>query len=292
MPTARTTGFFLGCVLVAIAGCGGGGERRDARRADSAGTVAPPGPAAGAFDPAGSDPQAIAIADRMLATLGGEEAWAAARNLVFTFAVARGDTELARRTHYWERATGRHRVEYTDRDQRSVVVIHSLGDSALALAAIGGQPVTDPAAQRDLKERAHAMWVNDTYWLLMPYKLKDPGVHLAYEGEQSADGRMWDVIHLRFDHVGLTPGDHYWAYVNRETGLLERWAFRLESMPPGAEPKAFDWMNWRRYGRILLSDARVAVDGNQRIFFPDLAVFDELPASVFTSTAAVVLPAL
>jgi hypothetical protein len=51
-------------------------------------------------------------------------------------------------------------------------------------------------------------------------------------------------------------------------------------------------MNWRRYGGILLSDAKVAVGGNQRIFFPELAVFAELPASVFTSTAAQTLPAL
>ena len=31
---------------------------------------------------------------------------------------------------------------------------------------------------------AYAIWVNDTYWLLMPYKMKDPGVTLAYDGEE------------------------------------------------------------------------------------------------------------
>ena len=288
------------CVLAVTAGCKEGDETPEDDRTSATPAAGPAAaPAHGpTFDPAGSDPRAIEIADRVLVALGGEAAWAGTRNLVFTFAVARGDTELTRRTHYWDRTTGRHRIEYTDRDQRSFVVIHTMGSTigdttaSAVLAAAGGAPVSDPAELRGLKERAHAMWVNDGYWLLMPYKLKDPGVHLAYDGEKTEDGRTWDVIHLRFDQVGLTPGDQYWAYVNRDTGLLERWAFRLESMPPDAEPKAFDWMNWRRYGGILLSDAKVAVGGNQRIFFPDLAVFDELPASVFTSTAAQTLPAL
>ena len=30
---------------------------------------------------------------------------------------------------------------------------------------------------------AYGTWVNDTYWLLMPYKMKDPGVMLAHDGE-------------------------------------------------------------------------------------------------------------
>ncbi len=281
-------------MLAALIGCGSPGDRagdetRPAAGADS--TAAAPAPA---FDPAGSDPRAVEVADRVMAGLGGEAAWAGTRSLVFTFAVARGDTELTRRAHYWDRTTGRHRVEYRDRDQRSFVVIHTIGDTTLSAvqAAVGGTPISDRDELRGLQEVAHAMWVNDGYWLLMPYKLKDPGVHLAHEGEKGEDGRTWEVIRLSFDQVGLTPGDQYWAYVNRATGLMERWAFRLESMPPDAEPKAFDWMNWRQYGGILLADAKVAVGGNQRIFYPVLAVAGELPVGTFTSTAPVVLPAL
>jgi hypothetical protein len=288
----------IGATLLVLAGCGGKDDVPPRDERGEAPAAAAPAPAAAApaaaFDPAGSDPQAIAVADRVLLNLGGEAAWAGTRSLVFTFAVARGDTEFMRRTHYWDRATGRHRVEFADREQRAFVVIHTIGDTTVSavLAAAAGAPVTDPAELRALREHAHAMWVNDGYWLLMPYKLKDPGVHLAYEGEKSEGGTTWEVIRLSFDRVGLTPGDQYWAYMNRATGLVERWAFRLESMPPDAEPKAFDWMNWRRYGGILLADARVAVGGNQRIFFPDLAVAGELPAGTFTSTAPVALPAL
>jgi hypothetical protein len=274
--------------VLAASGCGGG-KTPETGSSDEAS----PAPAAAAsFDAAGSDPQAIAVADRVLAAMGGAEAWAGTRALVFTFAVARGDTELTRRTHYWDRARGWHRVEGVDHAQRSFVIIHDLADSTVSLAVIDGQPVEDAAERRRLKAAAHAMWVNDTYWLLMPFKLKDPGVHLAYMDVETFNGRPMDVIQVSFDQVGLTPGDHYWAYVNQETGLMERWAFRLESMPPDAPPKAFRWINWQRYGKILLSDAKTAVEGDQRIFFPDLAVFDELPESVFTSTAAVSVPAL
>ncbi len=279
----------LGSAVIALATCGGGEQSPGARSGREA---APPEGAPATFDPSASDEAAIVTADRLLSALGGAEAWAATRNLVFTFAVARGDTELTRRTHFWDRVSGRHRVEGIDRNQNAFVVIHNLADSTLMLATVGGEPVEEPERRALIREHAQAMWVNDTYWLLMPYKLKDPGVHLAYEGTKSEGDRTWDVIHMRFDRVGLTPGDQYWAYVNRETGLMDRWAFRLESMPPDAEPRQFDWMNWRRYGRILLSDAKVAVGGEQRIFFPRLAVFDELPESVFTSTEPQSLPAL
>jgi len=34
-----------------------------------------------------------------------------------------------------------------------------------------------------LMASAKRMWTNDTYWMLMPYKLRDPGVILKYDGE-------------------------------------------------------------------------------------------------------------
>jgi hypothetical protein len=256
-----------------------------------------PQPAAGApaaFDPSRSDPRAIAVADRVLGALGGGEAWAATRHLHFTFAVRTGGEERTRRTHLWDRATGRHRVEGLDREGRRYVILHTLGDTLHVTASLAGEPVTDPAMQRKMRERAHALWVNDTYWLLMPYKLEDPGVMLAYEGEKSEGGRTWDVVRLSFDGVGLTPGDRYWAFVNQNTGLMDRWEFRLEGMKPEDKPGVFEWRNWRRYGRIMLSDTRVSVGEpeEQRIFFPDLAVFGELPDAAFTSTAPLVLPGM
>ena len=54
------------------------------------------------------------------------------------------------------------------------------------------------AKPRSSLERAYGAWVNDTYWLLMPYKLRDPGVNLAYDGEETLDGQTYDKLLLTF----------------------------------------------------------------------------------------------
>ena len=113
-------------------------------------------------------------------------------------------------------------------------------------------------------ESAYAMWINDTYWLIMPYKLQDPGVTLTYAGEETVGGTTYDKVMLSFEGVGLTPGDRYWAWINRDTGLMDRWAYHLESMEPDAEPVAWEWLGWKRYGDVMLAPTRKQVGGEER----------------------------
>jgi hypothetical protein len=44
----------------------------------------------------------------------------------------------------------------------------------------------------------------------MPYKLRDPGVILTYDGLRP-ERQRW-TVRLSFDGVGLTPKDKYWVY--------------------------------------------------------------------------------
>ena len=60
-------------------------------------------PAPPVFDPAKSDPQAIAIADLVMAALGGQQAWEQTRFLYFAFDVERDSKRVAHRTHLWDR---------------------------------------------------------------------------------------------------------------------------------------------------------------------------------------------
>ncbi|HEX9189063.1 MAG TPA: hypothetical protein VGB87_18435, partial [Vicinamibacteria bacterium] len=70
--------------------------------------------------PPGSDPKAVAVADRVMQALGGEAAWKATRYLRFDFAVDRGGKTVMRRAHWWDKWTGRYRVEGQDKDGRAV----------------------------------------------------------------------------------------------------------------------------------------------------------------------------
>ncbi len=113
---------------------------------------------------------------------------------------------------------------------------------------------------------------------------------------KSREGDAYVVLHdiveklkLTFDGVGLTPGDTYWAFINRETLLMERWAYDLQDWEEGRDPTHWQWLDWDRYGRIMLSPRRVKVDDGSERPFGELAVFDHLPDSVFESAAPVAL---
>ncbi len=234
------------------------------------------GPAA---QPTTSETRAKDLAEQTLEAMGGREGLAATRYFRFNF--------FGFRLHHWDSHSGDHRLEGKTREGESYVVLHNI-NSRQGSAWLDGQPLQGEKLDEWLKN-AHSAWINDVYWLLMPYKMLDPGVHLTYDGEETLDGVVYDKVLLTFDQVGLTPGDRYWAYLNRETGLMDRWAYFLQDWEADRQPTHWQWTDWQRYGRILLSPRRFNPDGEREALLSDLAVFDRLPKDVFTSPSPVVV---
>lgn len=238
-------------------------------------------PAERAASPQGdaSDAKAVELAAKVMESLGGEENWNNTRFIRFTF--------IKRRTHYWDKWNGRHRLEGENREGKPYLVLHNI-NSHEGRAFLDGEELQGEARDAMLKD-AYAAWVNDTYWLLMPYKMRDPGVTLKYDGEEEIDGRMYDKVVLTFQSVGLTPGDRYWAYINRRTMMMDRWAYRLESMPTDAAPVAWDWQGWSKHGNIMLAPMRHMVGKDTQLPLDDIAVYESLPDSVFDSPEPVTI---
>ena len=229
--------------------------------------------------PRASDPRALEVADHVMASLGGKQAWDRTRFLRFGFGSER-DGKWQGRTHHWDKWTGRYRVEGTGRDGKPYVILMNL-NTRDGQAWVDGQPVTGDALKQ-LLERGYGMWVNDTYWLLMPYKMRDPGVTLKYAGEERGEnGAMYDKVQLSFDNVGLTPKDTYWVWVNRGTGMVDRWDYVLKG--ESAPPTTWQWVGWKKYGDIMLAGERINAKENEKLLLPDIAVMDSVPDSVFTS---------
>lgn len=223
------------------------------------------------FDEAGSDPEAMAIADRVMEAMGGRASWDRTRYLAWNF--------FGFRTHVWDKWTGDLRFQQGDR----LVLMNVHEKEGRVFEA--GEEMTDPAALAEALEAGYQAWINDMYWLLMPYKLKDSGVTLTYEGEgELPDGRPADVLGLAFEAVGVTPQNRYDVYVSKDRGLVEQWAFYQERSDE--EPRFLTpWADWRRHGEILLSGDR----GERQL--TEIRVFDELPRAVFESPEPVDLAA-
>jgi hypothetical protein len=225
--------------------------------------------------PAGAQgtPTADQVAAQVQQALGGKEAWDQTHFIRFSFA--------GRRTHHWDKWTGRHRLEGQSQDGKHYVVLSNVNTKE-GDAWVDGQKV-EGDQKKEWLDRAYGAWVNDTYWLLMPYKLRDPGVNLTYEGKAEIDGTSYDKLHLTFGQVGLTPGDRYWAYINPTTHLMDRWEYILQDQPADAQPTQWKWEGWQRYGKIMLAPTRSQVGGDRKLELGNIAVFDTLPDTVFTS---------
>ncbi|MEA2690701.1 MAG: hypothetical protein QOJ16_88 [Acidobacteriota bacterium] len=230
----------------------------------------PPAPSTAAD----TDAKADQVAAQALDAMGGKQAWDNTHYLHWTFA--------GRRTHTWDKWSGQHRVEGEDKEHHKYVVIENLNTHD-GKAWLDGKPVSGDAV-KPMLENAYGAWVNDSYWLIMPYKLKDPGVHLTYAGEETLAGKPYDKLHLSFGKVGLTPGDEYWAWFDKSTHLMDRWAFHLESMKADEPASPWDWTGWQRYGKVMLAPHRTQVSGGDRkLELGDIAISDSVPASTWTA---------
>ena len=190
-----------------------------------------------------SDPKAVAVADQVMEALGGKQRWDHLRGLRWSFDVTVNDTLRSSRRHAWDKWTGWHRVEGTSRSGQQFLLIDQIDDKG-GMAWMAGQPIEGDSLAK-LMKRAKSLWVNDTYWMLMPYKLRDPGVTLGYDGEVKDGDKVYDKIALSFDSVGETPGDHYWVYVNRANRRVEKWDMVLQGDQP--PPVSWTWEGWEQH---------------------------------------------
>jgi hypothetical protein len=207
----------------------------------------------------GSDPRAVALAEAVLERLGGRAAWERARVLEWTF--------FGRRSHVWDRWTGDYRL-----DEGPKVVLMNL-ETGAGRVFVDGTEVTAPAARASELARAKSVWINDGYWLVMPYKLLDPGVTLRDAGQRKlANGEPADVLRLEFEGVGETPRNAYDVYVARDERLVAQWDY-YEDRADASRRLSTPWAGWTEHGGILLCG-----DREPKRAITGIAVLDEPPA--------------
>lgn len=182
--------------------------------------------------------------------------------LEFTFIVESSGQEKVRRAHArdWNEGTVTVEIDGAPVKLRNLH-IHNPSPA-----------VADPAAHSDLwaavapdvppavAARAWSTWVNDSYWLLAPAKLMDEGVLRAIDEQGD--------LQLRFDGVGVTPGDAYSLSVDPETHRVTAWTFTLENGRNGA----FSWSEHQSFGPLELSTRRSNEAGDFVIRFEQVKV--------------------
>ena len=193
--------------------------------------------------------RATEIVDRMIAAHGGLEAWRRIRDVHFRerrvrFAneerpetTSERDIYMKRRNGDWmvriEVAAGG-RLEQIGPDglpadgfivTEPIVMVY---DGEEYLETRGGRRVTDPEILRSTRFIV-AAW---RYWFGIPFVIKDPGVNLAYEGEEILYGQPVHAIEGTFaEGVVDNPDDVFRYYINKETHMVESLRYRMQGRP-------------------------------------------------------------
>jgi len=222
-------------------------------------------------------PSADDVARRAIDVLAGP-AWEKARYIAFTFNVVSGGKITTSFPQRWDRFTGQYRVSGKDQQGNDFDVILNT-NTKQGKAWKNGIEVNEPS----IFELGYRRFINDTYWLLMPLKAMDPGVHREYVGERTDScGHTWDVVKLSFDQgVGLTPGDNYWMWVNRDTGLVDEWDMHLQNMKAEDLPLTVYFHDFKRVGGVLLSTRREIRGKSSNIELGDVQVLPDVPKGAF-----------
>lgn len=223
-----------------------------------------------------SDP-ATAVAKAMITAMGGQDNWNKAHYIRYDFRVLAGDKVLVSRAHLWDKQTGKYRLEGTTKDGQSQVVLFSTANQQ-GTAYVNEKRI-DGREAADAVKQAYASFINDMYWLAMPWKWLDAGVRLKYEGKKNANGKEYEIVQLTFDHVGLTPGDRYEAYVSPASHLMEHWEYTLQTGNKGS----WDWEYTTTAG-VKLAKNHTSKDGKS-ISMGDVRILDKVADEYFADPA-------
>lgn len=222
-------------------------------------------PAMPGFNQAASDSMAIALANKVMKAVGGYESWKDTRYIAWTF--------LGRRRLIWDKFTGNVRINSLNQPLKIILNIHSMEGKVMK----GAELVTNPDSLQKYLEMGRQIWINDSYWLVMPFKMKDSGVTLTYMGEDSTkSGRPAHVVALTFENVGVTPQNKFHVWIDKESHLVRQWAYFRKAEQETAD-FVMPWNDYQKYGEIWLSGDRGELQ------LTNIMVTDSLPKNVFTS---------
>ena len=165
------------------------------------------------------------------------------------------------RTWTWEPKADRVTYEGKDKDGKPVKVTY-------VRSQIGTQP-------DNVKKDVDPGFINDQYWLILPFHVLWDGASVEDKGMQKVPGGKGTARHVVVKYssdVGYTPGDTWELYLGSDNRIQKMVFHHGGTVKPSLVDVA--WEGYKKAGPLWIStDHHGTADGHPvRIFFTDIAV--------------------
>jgi len=94
-------------------------------------------------------------------------------------------------------------------------------------------------------ETAFSYFANDSFWLIAPFKVRDPGTI-----RKVVDHETGDALLVEYTSGGVTPGDKY-LWILDEKGMPLAWKFWVSLLPVGGIE--YSWEGWENFNGAYIS---------------------------------------
>ncbi len=231
------------------------------------------------FDPTLSHPRAVKLANKVIKNANARRFFKDVRFLSFRFILKSSAGTSIENRHEWNLQDGDYKVSWQEGDSSEYLVYFNFRTKERRCFH-NSRVISDSSTAGRVYGRAYATFVRDSWWLLMPFKLKDPGTILHFLDARSIDGQDYDIVRMTFNRVGLTPENMYDLYINRETSRIDRIDYYRDSL---TAPVTFYWSDWQEIGGYLFALRRTSADGNSEVLFRDIEVSGTPATGMFSS---------
>ena len=167
-----------------------------------------------------SGPDADSLAQRMM-TACNADAWDDTRYVQWTFA--------GRNTYIWDRSRSLVSVV----NDNGAFIINSSNGSGVSKSTTEGETISSAEA-----EAAWANFCNDSFWLIAPLKVMDPGTKRELVQTDEGEGLL-----VHFTNGGVTPGDSYLWHLAADD---LPYAIQLWTQSPPLNGIRASWTDWQQ----------------------------------------------
>ncbi len=145
---------------------------------------------------------------------------------------------------------GGHNYQW-DREAGHVIVAWDDYEVDLDLTTLKGEITENGTTieSDEISRRAYEFFINDSFWLVAPFKIRDPGTTRKLVRTDNGDALL-----VTYNEGGVTPGDSY-LWILDENGLPKSWKFWVQIIPVGGIE--FGWTDWNEYNGAWLASTRV-----------------------------------